>query len=187
MCATLLLSSNIFIVLGLPCLLLHKNEQGGQRFHFLGGHLVSLSDDPPPAQPSPPLPSYNNHPGSPNAFGGGYLQGSPNIGYGRPPPSPYGAPLGPYGSNPSTPGSPLPPYGGSPASPGFAAAKREKPLALIEPFYVLNPINTVWEQAGAHNSKYGRPLCDEQDLPDGGRCSIFEGGHIHAYNGEAQE
>jgi hypothetical protein len=25
--------------------------------------------------------------------------------------------------------------------------------------------------------------CDEQNLPDGGRCSIFEGGHIHMYNG----
>jgi hypothetical protein len=29
-------------------------------------------------------------------------------------------------------------------------------------------------------------LVDEQDLPDGGRCGVFEGGHIHRYGNIAK-
>lgn len=107
-------------MLGPPCSLLHNNEQGGQRYHFLNGHLVSLSNEPP------------------------FLSNKSAMAY-------------------------------------------DKPLALVEPFAVYGEIHTVWDKAGCHRSKYGRPICDEQDLPDGGRCSIFEGGHIHLYNGQAQE
>jgi uncharacterized protein with LGFP repeats len=61
------------------------------------------------------------------------------------------------------------------------------PLALVEPFAVYGVVCQVWEKAGGLEGALGRPLCDEQDLPDGGRCSVFEGGHIHMYNGEAKE
>lgn len=66
-------------------------------------------------------------------------------------------------------------------------AVSEKSLALAEPFAVYGAILRLWEKEGGIKSKYGGPLCDERDLPDGGRCSVFEGGHIHCHNGEAKE
>jgi len=61
------------------------------------------------------------------------------------------------------------------------------PLELTPPFAVYGIIFRFWRDAGSSTSKYGRPLCDEQALPDGGRCGIFEGGHIHIINGKAVE
>jgi len=43
-----------------------------------------------------------------------------------------------------------------------------------------------WIELGGLTGEYGRPLCDERDLPDGGRCTAFEGGHIHK-NGDKIE
>ena len=59
------------------------------------------------------------------------------------------------------------------------------PIELTPPFAVYGGICGFWDAAGGLESTYGRPICDEQGLPDGSRCSIFEGGHIHWYNGEA--
>jgi len=60
------------------------------------------------------------------------------------------------------------------------------PIELTPPFAVYGGIYKFWDAAGGLESTYGRPICDEQGLPDGSRCSIFEGGHIHWYNGEAK-
>jgi len=48
---------------------------------------------------------------------------------------------------------------------------------------VYGAIYDVW--TGVEGG-WGRPLADEQDLEDGGRCSIFEGGHIHRYGDDAR-
>jgi hypothetical protein len=61
------------------------------------------------------------------------------------------------------------------------------PLELTPPFALYGPACKFWTDQDADNSKYGRPICDQQFLPDGGRCNIFEGGHIHVYNEIAQE
>ena len=47
------------------------------------------------------------------------------------------------------------------------------------PFVVYGKIYAKWIELGGLTGEYGRPLCDERDLPDGGRCTAFEGGHIH--------
>ncbi|KDQ06245.1 hypothetical protein BOTBODRAFT_39718 [Botryobasidium botryosum FD-172 SS1] len=61
------------------------------------------------------------------------------------------------------------------------------PNSSIPPVVVYGLIHSVWEREGGADGKFGRPLTDEQDLPDGGRCSIFEGGHIHKYQDQAQQ
>jgi len=61
-----------------------------------------------------------------------------------------------------------------------------KVLELTPPFAVYGAIYEFWLSQGGWDSLYGRPICDEQSLPDGGRCSIFEGGHIHLYGGQAR-
>ena len=53
------------------------------------------------------------------------------------------------------------------------------------PSAVYGKIFALWQLAGGVKSGWGRPLADEQDLPDGGRCSVFEGGHIHWVGGVA--
>lgn len=58
-------------------------------------------------------------------------------------------------------------------------------LELTAPFAVYGTIYQYWWEQGGWLSLYKRQICDEQSLPDGGRCSIFEGGHIHLYNGKA--
>lgn len=54
------------------------------------------------------------------------------------------------------------------------------------------PIVAIWgrikgkhDEVGGTDSGYGRPLTDVVDLSDGGRCAIFEGGHIHEYGDKA--
>lgn len=54
------------------------------------------------------------------------------------------------------------------------------------PCVVYSKIYTLWQSVGGVNSGWGRPIADEQDLEDGNRCSIFEGGHIHCSGGVAQ-
>jgi hypothetical protein len=51
------------------------------------------------------------------------------------------------------------------------------------PYVILGDIRTFWRRLGSVNSGWGRPLADEQGLPDGGRCSVMEGGHIHYKGG----
>jgi hypothetical protein len=55
------------------------------------------------------------------------------------------------------------------------------------------PIVALWgrikdkqSQLGGVDSGFGRPLTDVVDLSDGGRCAIFEGGHIHEYGNDAK-
>jgi uncharacterized protein with LGFP repeats len=38
-----------------------------------------------------------------------------------------------------------------------------------------------WSSLGGVHSRLGHPLADPQDLPDGGHCQVFEGGHLHQY------
>jgi len=47
-------------------------------------------------------------------------------------------------------------------------------------------IKDVHGQVGGVESGFGRPLTDVVDLSDGGRCAIFEGGHIHEYGQKAE-
>jgi hypothetical protein len=61
------------------------------------------------------------------------------------------------------------------------------PLELTPPFAVYGGPYSFWSDQGGSKSKFGRPICDQQALADGGRCNIFEGGHIHFYNGSSQE
>jgi hypothetical protein len=49
------------------------------------------------------------------------------------------------------------------------------------PCVIYGKIHSLWVSLGGVNSGFGRPLADIQDLPDGGRCSVLEGGHIHGY------
>jgi uncharacterized protein with LGFP repeats len=49
-------------------------------------------------------------------------------------------------------------------------------------FAVYGPIRKYW--TGVRGG-WGRPMTDEQDLQDGGRCQVFEGGHIHRYGDTA--
>jgi hypothetical protein len=49
-------------------------------------------------------------------------------------------------------------------------------------FGVYGPICSYWTGVAGG---WGRPLTDEQDLQDGGRCVVFEGGHIHRYGDKA--
>ena len=115
------------------------------------------------------LVSLSNDPGAgPLSAGHGGL-----TGYGSPPPegTPYGAPPNSTGYRNTT---------------GYDGAK-QMPLELTPPFAVYGAINAYWQnEQGGFEGKYGRPICDEQSLPDGGRCSIFEGGHIHSYNETCQ-
>jgi len=60
------------------------------------------------------------------------------------------------------------------------------PIELTPPFAVYGGIYRYWEGVGSLGLTYGRPICDKQRLPDGSRCSIFEGGHILWCNGEAK-
>lgn len=60
-----------------------------------------------------------------------------------------------------------------------------KDLVYSEPFVVYGTILRFWEKKGGINSKFGRPICDERDLPGGGRCGVFEGGHIHYHGTDA--
>ena len=60
------------------------------------------------------------------------------------------------------------------------------PSELTPPYAVYGDIFHFWNNAGEFTSTYGRAICDEQSTIDGGRCSIFEGGHIHWLNGEAR-
>jgi hypothetical protein len=62
------------------------------------------------------------------------------------------------------------------------------PLELTSPFAVYGAIFKFWkDEKEGTKGPYGRPICDEQALADGGRCTIFEGGHIHCYDGRAGE
>jgi len=80
-----------------------------------------------------------------------------------------------------------PPQGPSPTFPAWdQPTATSTPLELIPPFALYGVIYDFHKKEGGLAGKYGRPLCDEQDLGDGGRCSIFEGGHIHMYNGVAR-
>ena len=47
------------------------------------------------------------------------------------------------------------------------------------PSAVYGKIYAKCIELGGFRGGDGRPLCDERDLPDGGRCTVFEGGHIH--------
>lgn len=60
-----------------------------------------------------------------------------------------------------------------------------KDLVYSEPFAVYGTILRFWEKKGGINSKFGRPICDERDLPGGGRCGVFEGGHIHYHGSDS--
>jgi hypothetical protein len=47
---------------------------------------------------------------------------------------------------------------------------------------VYGPIFKFYDMlGGAANSALGRPLSDVRDLPDGSRCAVFEGGHLHQW------
>ncbi|KAF8899634.1 hypothetical protein CPB84DRAFT_1815643 [Gymnopilus junonius] len=70
---------------------------------------------------------------------------------------------------------------------GLQVAQNDLPFELTQPFAVYGPIYEFFRREQGLEGKFGRPLCDEQDLGDGGRCQIFEGGHIHMYNGIAKE
>jgi len=74
----------------------------------------------------------------------------------------------------------------SPSFPSGSKGPNTTPIELIPPFAVYGTICEFYKKEGGIEGKYGRPLADEQDLGDGGRCSIFEGGHIHMYRGVAQ-
>ena len=54
------------------------------------------------------------------------------------------------------------------------------------PYVIYGEIWNLWRNLGGVESGWGRPLVDEQDLGDGGRCSVMEGGHIHLFNGIAK-
>jgi hypothetical protein len=59
-----------------------------------------------------------------------------------------------------------------------------------EPFVIWGAILKLWEGSGGRNGKFGRPIMDEKELSDGGRCQQFQkpsGFHIHKYNGVAKE
>lgn len=157
-------------LLGTPWHRLKENgKKPGQHFHFLGGYLISLDSNPEPppmqvAQHSFPPPSDPSLPG--------YL--------------PPGA-RSPYGSPPVQSGPPM--YQLPQQSPSFPSGSKGPntiPIELIPPFAVYGTISEFYVKEGGVDGKYGRPLADEQDLGDGGRCSIFEGGHIHMYRGVAQ-
>lgn len=66
-------------------------------------------------------------------------------------------------------------------------ARSDLPFELTQPFAIYGPIYEFFRKEKGLEGRLGRPLCDEQDLGDGGRCQIFEGGHVHMYNGIAQE
>jgi len=51
---------------------------------------------------------------------------------------------------------------------------------------IYGPIWSFYEQVGEiAQSVFGRPLSDVRDLPDGSRCAVFEGGHIHQWGSDA--
>jgi uncharacterized protein with LGFP repeats len=103
------------------------------------------------------LVSLSNEPSTSIQSTGGYSQGSAGSSYGR---NALNAALG--------------------------GNSQQMPLVLVEPFAVYGAMYKAWNNEGDFEGKLGRPLCDEQDLADGGRCMIFEGGHIHINNGEAK-
>ncbi|KDR68347.1 hypothetical protein GALMADRAFT_104893 [Galerina marginata CBS 339.88] len=140
----------------------------GQYFHFMSGLLVSLDNNPNPApmqisQQPMNSPQYGGPPGSP--------QMTQTYGNQGPPGAPSGGP--PMYELPNM------------AHQGQQDSK-SPPLETIPPFALYRTIYDFFRSEGDLGGKYGRPLCDEQDLGDGGRCSIFEGGHIHMYNGVAR-
>lgn len=50
---------------------------------------------------------------------------------------------------------------------------------VTPPCAVYGRISSLWDSLGGTKSGWGRPLADEQDTQDGGRCSVFEGTQMH--------
>lgn len=158
-----LANKSVAELLGPPWQRLNDNpKKPGQYFSFMSGYLISLDSNP---EPPPMQVAQHSFPPPTNPALPGYL--------------PPGA-KSPYGSPPVQSGPPmyqLPQQ--SPSFPGGSKRPNTTPIELIPPFAVYGTICEFYKKERGIEGKYGRPLADEQDLGDGGRCSIFEGGHIH--------
>jgi hypothetical protein len=195
-------------VLGVPRGLNTNPNKPGQHFRFDGGLLVTLDNNPNPTPPigqAVPRPAYLQNTASvppflnpqitqnlPHSYPDRALS-SPEIS--GPPPYELAAFGNAHHAVPAA--SQLPPGAASP-TPSRTAGSPDQyfsstpttatiPWELIPPFAVYDTIFEYFRRQGGLDGRFGRPLCDEQDLGDGGRCSIFEGGHIHLYNGQARE
>ncbi|KZP24996.1 hypothetical protein FIBSPDRAFT_950692 [Athelia psychrophila] len=181
-------------LLGPPSLQLKSNPEplSGQSFHFTGGYLISLSNSPRPLSRAESSASLNR----PNSLNGTIFTSPPRQSENH---------LN-YGGSPDARPGPLPLRRGSSTSRGDSVVLRPsgsssslhshslsgqsysaslKDLVYSEPFAVYGTILRFWEKKGGINSKFGRPICDERDLPGGGRCGVFEGGHIHYHGSDS--
>ncbi|KAF9523845.1 hypothetical protein CPB83DRAFT_798747 [Crepidotus variabilis] len=156
------------------------------------GYAPGMTPSYPPS-PSPPSQAYGtpSPPQMHQAYNADHQTGTPGFrsgpppGYASPTLTPGSLPAQPH--NPDVKSFPFNAPGLSPhQSPGSVGGGVGVSWDLIPPFAVTGGIFALFEREGGVGGTLGRPLCDEQDLGDGGRCQIFEGGHVHMYNGEAR-